>query len=126
MPAQNKILRTPQASKTQPTPATKKAPLQQQQQNGGHNRTPSTATPTKNAKRNSVNVSSMAPTVALLDYDKVQRDEVEVLKSIFMDDYEHVETTGAWNVSWLFKITYCSILHTIPKGQGSNVYICIR
>lgn len=73
-----------------------------------------------------MNVSSIAPAVALLDYDKVQRDEVEVLKSIFMDDYEHVETTGAWNVSWPFKTTYCSILYTVPKGKGSNVYIYIR
>lgn len=95
MPAQNKILRTPQASEANPT---KKLP-QQQQQNGGHNRTPSTVTPTKNVKRNSMNAPSMTPAAASLDYDKIQRDEVEVLKSIFMDDYKHVETTGAWNVS---------------------------
>lgn len=73
-----------------------------------------------------MNAPSVVPAVVLLDYDKVQRDEVEVLKSIFMDDYEHVETTGAWNVSWPFKITYCSILYIIPKGQGSNVHIYIR
>lgn len=95
MPAQNKTLRTPQASKTNPT---KKAP-QQQQQNGGHNRSPSMATPAKNVKRNSINAPSITLAAASLDYGKIQRDEVEVLKSIFMDDYEHVETTGAWNVS---------------------------
>lgn len=53
-----------------------------------------------------MNAPSMTPAVVSLDYDKIQKDEVEVLKSIFMDDYEHVETTGAWNVSWPSKITY--------------------
>lgn len=109
MPAQNKIVRIPQASKTHPT---KKA----FQQNEGHNRI-STATPTKSAKRNSINAPSMAPTTASLDYDKIQRDEVEVLKSIFMDDYEHVETTGVWNVSWPFKITYVLFMK-VPKRTG--------
>lgn len=44
----------------------------------------------------------MLPVAAALDYEKIQRDEVEVLKSIFMDDYEHMETAGAWNVSQIF------------------------
>lgn len=115
MPAQNKIPRTPQANKTHPTSAAKKAPLQQQQQNGGHKRTPSTATPVKNVKRNSVNTPSMAPAIATLDYDKVQRDEVEVLKSIFMDDYEHVETAGAWNVSCHLRLHIFYSMHNIKK-----------
>jgi hypothetical protein len=104
MPAQNKIPRTPQTNKTNPKKAS--------QNNGGHNRTPSAAaTPLGNntAKRSSVNIprpqlQSMAPTAtpaaaAGLDYDKIQRDEVEALKAIFGDDYEHVETASAWNVS---------------------------
>lgn len=73
-----------------------------------------------------MNAPSMAPTAVLLDYDKIQRDEVEVLRSIFMDDYEHVETTGVWNVSWPFKITYVLFYEWFQKGQGSNVHICIR
>jgi len=41
----------------------------------------------------------MTPVPPSLDYIKVQEDEIEVLKSIFMDDYEMVEAAGAWNVS---------------------------
>jgi translation initiation factor 2-alpha kinase 4 len=32
-------------------------------------------------------------------YEKVQEDEREVLKAIFMDDYEESEAKGAWSVS---------------------------
>lgn len=32
-------------------------------------------------------------------YEKAQEDEREVLKAIFMDDYEESEATGAWSVS---------------------------
>jgi translation initiation factor 2-alpha kinase 4 len=32
-------------------------------------------------------------------YDQAQEDEREVLKAIFMDDYEESEATGAWSVS---------------------------
>ena len=31
---------------------------------------------------------------------RVQEDEREVLKAIFMDDYEEVETKGAWSVRY--------------------------
>lgn len=68
-----------------------------------------------------MNAPPMAPAVVLLDYDKVQRDEVEVLKSIFMDDYEHVETMGVWNVSWPFKITYV-LFYT--QCQKDKVLMC--
>lgn len=34
-------------------------------------------------------------------YEKVQEDEREVLKAVFMDDYEESEARGAWSVSWL-------------------------
>jgi RWD domain len=33
-----------------------------------------------------------------LQYDKIQEDEVEVLKSIYMDDYEHIDKSTAWKV----------------------------
>lgn len=31
-------------------------------------------------------------------YEKAQEDEREVLKAVFMDDYEEVEAKGAWSV----------------------------
>lgn len=31
-------------------------------------------------------------------YEKAQEDEREVLKAIFMEDYEESEATGAWSV----------------------------
>lgn len=69
-----------------------------------------------------MNAPPMAPGVAPLDYDKVQRDEVEVLKSIFMDDYEHVETAGAWNVSWPSKIT--NLLFYYAQFKKGRVLMC--
>lgn len=41
------------------------------------------------------------PTGPALDYKEIQRNEVEVLQSIWMDDYQPVVKTGAWNVSLL-------------------------
>lgn len=32
-------------------------------------------------------------------YEKAQEDEREVLKAVFMDDYEESEAKGAWSVS---------------------------
>lgn len=32
-------------------------------------------------------------------YEQAQEDEREVLKAIFMDDYEESEAKGAWSVS---------------------------
>ena len=32
-------------------------------------------------------------------YEKAQEDEREVLKAVFMDDYEEAEAKGAWSVS---------------------------
>ena len=39
------------------------------------------------------------PPQPTLDYNEVQQNEVEVLKSIWMDDYKPVVKMGAWNVS---------------------------
>lgn len=35
-------------------------------------------------------------------YEEVQKDERDVLQSVFMEDYEESEATGAWSVSWLW------------------------
>jgi hypothetical protein len=32
------------------------------------------------------------------DYHEIQSNEIEALKSIYMDEYEHVKREGAWNV----------------------------
>lgn len=40
----------------------------------------------------------------LQEYKQMQDDEVEVLKSIFMEDFKHVEKAGAWNVSTLDRV----------------------
>ena len=36
---------------------------------------------------------------AASEYQEIQEQEIMVLKSIYMEDYEHVERAGAWNVS---------------------------
>lgn len=41
----------------------------------------------------------LLPPPPLLDYKEVQQNEVEVLKSIWMDDFKPVVKIGAWNVS---------------------------
>ena len=33
------------------------------------------------------------------EYQQIQKDELEVLQSVFMDDYKSIERSGAWNVS---------------------------
>ena len=33
------------------------------------------------------------------DYTRAQTEEIEVLRAIYMDDYEDVETKNAWSVS---------------------------
>lgn len=35
------------------------------------------------------------------DYAQAQEDELEVLKAIYMDDFEEVEAKGAWHVCFL-------------------------
>ena len=43
----------------------------------------------------------MAPTTT--NYGEIQHDEIEVLRSIYMDDFVEEKTkTGAWNVSSVF------------------------
>ena len=44
-------------------------------------------------------VGSPAASQPIETYEKAQEDEREVLKAIFMDDYEESEATGAWSVS---------------------------
>jgi hypothetical protein len=40
----------------------------------------------------------------MTNYDEIQKNEVEVLRSIYMDDFEDVSVKpGAWNVSLLIK-----------------------
>ncbi|CAZ82886.1 unnamed protein product [Tuber melanosporum] len=101
MPA-NKVSRTAQNYKQSNPNGTGKDP----DQNGGPKLPPTT--PGKKPKRGSISApkqSAMTPVPPSLDYIKVQEDEIEVLKSIFMDDYETVETSRAWNKSNLaFKI----------------------
>jgi len=43
-------------------------------------------------------------------YEKAQEDEREVLKAVFMDDYEESEAKGAWSVS----------TETSPRGRFSG------
>jgi len=51
----------------------------------------------------------MAPSEGLTDYDEIQQNEMEALKSIFMHDFQEEETkTVAWNVG----DGDCSILST--------------
>lgn len=38
------------------------------------------------------------PTEGYEGYAQVQEDELEVLKAIYMDDFEEVEAKGAWSV----------------------------
>jgi hypothetical protein len=63
-------------------------------------------TKTTNTKENeksgptlSSNRGHAALVVPTLEYKQIQADELEVLRSVFMDDYKHVEKVGAWNVS---------------------------
>lgn len=96
MPATNKVSRTAQNHKQSNPNGAGKAP----HQNGGPKLPPTT--PGKKPKRGSISAPkqpAMTPVPPSLDYIKVQEDEIEVLKSIFMDDYEMVEAAGAWNVS---------------------------
>jgi translation initiation factor 2-alpha kinase 4 len=44
-------------------------------------------------------------------YEKAQEDEREVLKAIFMDDYEESEAKGAWSVSTLQLPSEAQIAH---------------
>lgn len=38
------------------------------------------------------------PTEGYEGYTQIQEDELEVLKAIYMDDFEEVEAKGAWSV----------------------------
>lgn len=96
----NRNPRTPQANNTNDT---KKSPHQNE---GRHNdNAPQHPVTPAKKKRGSISAPkppTMIPAAPSLDYSKVQEDEIEALKSIFMDDYEAVEAVGAWNVSHMF------------------------
>ena len=51
-------------------------------------------------KAGSQESKSRAPVRDPFGYAQAQEDEVEVLKAIYMDDYEEVEVKNAWSVSW--------------------------
>ena len=53
--------------------------------------------------------------IPALDYKEVQHNEVEVLQSIWMEDYKSVVKTGAWNVSSMLLSTVCVI-----RAMSSN------
>jgi len=53
------------------------------------------------AKENQPGWSPMASQPADI-YAKAQDDEREVLKAIFMEDFEEAEATGAWSVGFTF------------------------
>lgn len=41
--------------------------------------------------------ATTTPSAAMANYAQAQADEIEALKAIYMDDYEDVETKGAWS-----------------------------
>ena len=53
------------------------------------------ATPaTPNGQKKPIKVEESAET---MDYDEVQESEIELLKSMYPEDYQQVEVKGAWN-----------------------------
>jgi hypothetical protein len=42
---------------------------------------------------------AVAPGNASSQYQQIQHDEIEVLKSVYMEDFKSIERPGAWNVS---------------------------
>ena len=53
-------------------------------------------------------------------YEKAQEDEREVLKAIFMDDYEESEATGAWSVSDLRLVITFSLIRNLSTVDDST------
>jgi len=49
---------------------------------------------------------AVTPGKAVLEYQQIQKDEIEVLQSVFIEDYRHIDRPGAWNVSlyssWIY------------------------
>ena len=61
----------------------------------------------------------MAPSVT--NYTEIQNDEIEVLRSIYMDDFvEETPKTGAWNVRVYFLIALCSPEAMTHGGMGTE------
>ena len=56
-------------------------------------------------------------------YAEIQQDEIEVLRSIYMEDFVEVKTkTGAWNVGKLSRAT-CGV-RSINKNSFIRWQIC--
>ncbi|KAL7276889.1 eukaryotic translation initiation factor 2-alpha kinase [Rhizina undulata] len=96
MPAQHKPPRTQQPNKNQNVLSVKKAP---HNASGQQQHQQSQTTPVTPLKKTPSKAALPVPSGAHTDYENIQKDEVEALKSIFMEDYEHVEKAGAWNKS---------------------------
>ena len=53
-----------------------------------------------------VAASPTAPTMGLTNYAEAQQEELEVLRSIYMDDFEEIERKqAAWNVGLCWEIS---------------------
>lgn len=68
------------------------------QQNGSTSSGNGTSGTTSPVRETLPALPSMVPQTSET-YEKAQEDEREVLKAVFMDDYEESEATGAWSVS---------------------------
>jgi hypothetical protein len=48
------------------------------------------------------------------------------LKSIFMDDYEEVETVGAWNVSHIFiHVSFLRSIDVTQRGPLQSILLSV-
>lgn len=61
------------------------------------------------------------------EYQQIQRDELEVLQSAFMDDYKYIERPSAWNVSIIYTLHSVSffprcIVKCEPKVNNLHPY----
>lgn len=53
-------------------------------------------------------------------YEKAQEDEREVLKAVFMDDYEEAEAKGAWSVRFEVQSLNCTHLSSFSNRNAEN------
>ncbi|KAI5790224.1 kinase-like domain-containing protein [Geopyxis carbonaria] len=76
------------------------------------------STPVKKATASLIVPNPGTPGRGSLQYKQIQKDEVDVLQSIYMDDYQHIEKTGAWNTSdHAFKLRL--------KAYSDKEYSCV-
>lgn len=52
-------------------------------------------------------------------YAKAQEDELEVLKAIYMEDFEEVEAKGAWSVRDSMLLTIIPVFLCLSSGSSS-------